>query len=60
MKIYNLKTGKVTAVLETKQTPKLEGLCVSSSAFELIPGPEVIKLFMLNSTEQEISTAHKN
>ena len=23
-------------------------------------GPEVIKLFMLNSTEHEISTAHKN
>ena len=38
VKIYNLKTGKVTAVLETKQTQKLEGLCVSSLAFELIPG----------------------
>ena len=24
------------------------------------PGPEVIKLFMLNSTEHEISTAYKN
>ena len=24
------------------------------------PGPEVIKRFMLNSTEQDISTAHKN
>ena len=24
------------------------------------PGPEVIKLFMLNSTEHEISSAHKN
>ena len=28
--------------------------------FENIPGPEVIKLFMLNSTEHEISTAHEN
>ena len=26
----------------------------------LTPGPEVIKLFMLNSTEHGISTAHKN
>ena len=24
------------------------------------PGPGVIKLFLLNSTEHEISTAHKN
>ena len=24
------------------------------------PGPEVIKLFVLNSTEHEFSTAHKN
>ena len=24
------------------------------------PGPEVIKLLMLNSTEHDISTAHKN
>ena len=44
--------------------------CAGSACFYILrlkplhtewPGPEVIKLFfMLNSTEHEISTAHKN
>ena len=28
--------------------------------FEFGPGPEIIKLFIYDSTEHEISTAHKN
>ena len=31
-----------------------------SQANSTLPGSDVIKLFMLNSAEHEISTAHKN
>ena len=34
-------------------------MSVHSKYLSVGPGPEVIKNFMLNSTEHEISTAHK-
>ena len=40
--------------------PLFVGFHIFCMSLGFCPGPEDIKLFMLNSTEHNISTAHKN
>ena len=52
--------SKYQIVLEQDQARILREHLVRKPSGVLRPGPEVIKKFMLNSTEHEISTAQKN
>ena len=63
--IFNIANMSFNIIGKNKNLAKISQFTVYESSEKNLlsivsPGPEVIKLFMLNLTEHQASTAHKN